>query len=59
MRKSAISTHVATIFNMIKFTRIHFCVMRILTLLVFAARSTEEKFTNFLNNYYDTFAISG
>ena len=49
MRKSTISTHITAIFNVIKFTWIHFSIMGILTLLIFATRSTEEKFTNFLN----------
>jgi hypothetical protein len=59
MRKSTISTHITAIFNVIKFTWIHFSIMGILTLLIFATRSTEEKFTNFLNKHRYTFAMSG
>lgn len=59
MGKSTISTHITAIFDVIEFTWIHFSIMRILALIIFATRSTEEKFANFLNKYWDTFAMSG
>lgn len=58
MRKSAVYTLLATFLDVEKSAWINTCVMGILT-GVFGAGSGQKEFTDFLDRYMSTLAVSG